>query len=169
MNPSTKTKDYILGQVVYAVLRQKAVVYPLQIVKETTEKTLDGMVTTYEVCAGKDRIVPLAKIDGEVFENAAAAEKALIDRAVASIKQKVTQAESKASEWFGAERSQGHDHPDDEGDILIQDGPKKYAHSTEAQELAAELQKESEEPALIELPGGQKARVRSVKLPENVK
>ena len=43
-----------VGQVIYAVMKQKAVVYPLLVVTEITEKTMEGATQTYMVRAGAD-------------------------------------------------------------------------------------------------------------------
>lgn len=162
-----------VGQIVYAVMKQKAVVYPLLVVKEITERSLDGEAKTYMVRAGADpqKVVPVSAIDGELFSSAAAAKTALVDRATASVSQLVDQAVAKAQEWYPSGREGQSNDP--LALIMKQDvavpAPKDRGPGQvrpELAELAAELQQEAQEVAMVELPGGGKAKVRSVQLPE---
>lgn len=160
-----------VGQIVYAVMKQKAVVYPLLVIKEITEKSLDGEVRTYMVRAGADpnKIVAVSSIDGELFASASAAKAALIDRATSSVSHLIDQAILKAQEWYPSGRE------GQAGDPLTlmmkQDTVQAPQPRPELVELAQELKQEAQEAeaAVVELSGGVKAKVRSVKLPEALK
>lgn len=164
-----------VGQVVYAVMKQKAVVYPLLVVTEITEKTMEGATQTYMVRAGADpqKVVAISAIDGELFSSASAAKAALIDRATASVSQLVDQAIAKAQEWYPSGREGQASDPL----ALIMKSetssvPKKRKTGLirpELAELAAELQQEAQESATVEMPDGSRAKVRSVTLPESLK
>jgi hypothetical protein len=93
---------YKVGQIIYVVLRKEARVYPMQIVEEITKKTLEGEVTTYMVRGGTgaDQTLPIADIDGEVFDSADKVKRVLTERATTGINQRVEQAVEKAKEWY---------------------------------------------------------------------
>lgn len=165
-----------VGQVVYAVMKQKAVVYPLLVVTEITEKTMEGATQTYMVRAGADpqKVVAISAIDGELFSSASAAKAALIDRATASVSQLVDQAVAKAQEWYPSGREGQPSDPlalimKSEASTPPKSKERKGQLRPELAELAAELQQESQESATVELPDGSRAKVRSVTLPEALK
>ena len=164
-----------VGQIVYAVMKQKAIVYPLLVVTEITEKTLEGEAKTYMVRAGADpqKVVSISAIDGELFSSATAAKAALIDRATASVSQLVDQAVAKAQEWYPSGRE---GQPSDPLALIMKTeggAPAKERKAgqlrPELAELAAELQQEAQEAATVEMPDGSRAKVRSVTLPEALK
>lgn len=165
-----------VGQIVYAVMRQKAVIYPLLVVKEITERSLDGEAKTYMVRAGADpnKVVPVSAIDGELFSSSSAARTALIDRATASVSQLVDQAVAKAQEWYPSGREGQSNDPlalimkQEATAPVVKERPAGQVRP-ELAELAAELQQEAQEVAMVELPGGGKAKIRSVQLPEALK
>jgi hypothetical protein len=159
----------------------------MQVVKEVTEKTLDGEVTTYMLRAGADpnKTVNIGEIDGEIFDSADNARRVLVERVTQAIAARVEQAVSKAKEWYPS----GFEHASDDPLSLIKKtvlvtgeqaaapapkrkngnggAPAKPAPRAETTELAAELAAEAE-AAVIELPDGTKAKVKSVKLPPNL-
>jgi hypothetical protein len=160
---------YRVGQVLYVVLRKEARVYPMQVVEEITKKTLEGEVTAYMVRGGTgaDQTLSMADIDGEVFDSADRVRRTLTERATAGINQRVEQAVEKAKEWYVG----GFEATADDPLTLVKKQPPvpsnrgKKEHRTpapEVAELAAELQADS---AVIELPDGTRAKVKSVKLP----
>lgn len=164
---------YKVGQVIYVVLRREAVVYPVQVVEEITKKTLDGEATTYMIRAGSNpqKVVGVSDVDGELFDTAEAVKATLVDRASASIVERVDQAVAKAREWYPS----GFESRASDPLALIMkhdgasgtDARQRPAIRTEVAELAAELQSETaSDEAVIELDGGVKARVRSVRLPD---
>jgi enoyl-CoA hydratase/carnithine racemase len=118
--------------------------------------------------------VPVSTIDGELFSSSSAAKTALIDRATVSVSQLVDQAVAKAQEWYPSGRERQSNDP--LALIIKQEAtvPVTKEHPTgqirpELAELAAELQQEAQEVAMVELPEGMKAKVRSIKLPEVLK
>jgi hypothetical protein len=167
---------YVVGQILFVVLRKEATVYPMQCVEEITKKTLNGEITTYMV-RGQDASKPLAisEIDGEVFDSAERAKKVLIERVSASISHRVDQAMEKAKEWYPAGFEQAQDDPmsliKKTVTVSEQQQPKPKRQSSppraELAELAAELTAESEQ-AMMELPDGTKAKIRSVKVPPSM-
>jgi len=170
--------SYKVGQVLFVVLRKEPNVYPMQVVEEITKKTLEGEVTTYMLRAGSDpnKVLSISDIDGEIFDSADNAKKTLFDRVSQSINYRVEQAVAKAKEWYPT----GFEHASDDPLALIKKAtlggekpapakPKKPAAAPgaprpETAALAAELAAEAED-AVVELPDGTKAKVKSVKLP----
>ncbi len=93
---------YRVGQVLYVVLRKEARIYPMQVVEEVTKKTLEGTVTTYMVRGGPnaEASIPIAEVDGEIFDSAAKVQKTLLERATNGINERVQTAVGKAQEWY---------------------------------------------------------------------
>lgn len=169
---------YSLGQIIFVVLRKEATVYPMQVVEILAKSTLDGDTTTYMV-RGQDPAKPLAisEIDGEVFDSAERAKKVLIERVSQSISQRVDQAMEKAKEWYPSGFESAKDDPMSLIKKQVTVGeqpvpqphprPRKQPPRAELAELAAELQAEGEQ-AVMELPDGTKAKIRSVKVPPSM-
>jgi hypothetical protein len=167
---------YVIGQIIYVVLRKEARVYPMQVIEIVTKKTLEGEAVTYMVKGGTgaDQVLPIADVDGEIFDSADKVRHALVERATLSIGQRVDQAVTKAKEWYP-----GGFEADTMGAGLaairkptpidqvtapkaVKPPKPKPATSPELAELATELQEES---TVIELSDGSRAKVKSVKLP----
>lgn len=93
--------SYRVGQVVYVVMNREVRVVPLQIIKEVTEKTLDGDTVEY-IVRGRDEAntMAISAVEGEVFETADKARKALVERATASVHRLVDKATENAKLWF---------------------------------------------------------------------
>lgn len=144
---------YSVGQVLYVVLKKTTSVYPMQVIKEITEKTMGGEVTTYMVQGGADATSALliSEIDGEIFDSADRAKVALIERATATISRLIDNAVVKSREWY----PQSFEAPAGDPMALL----KKQNGSGNGIELAGDA-------SVIELPDGKKARVRSVKVSE---
>ncbi len=168
--------SYKVGQVIYAVLRKEATVFPIQIVEEVVRRTLDGEATTYMVRAGADpkKVMAIADIDGEIFDNAATAKAMLVERATRTIGQRVDQAVAKAKEWYpsGHEARSGIDLGNLVKDASTVRNTEQSSSMVrpEVAMLAAELTAESQASTetFVELPGGVKAKVKSVKLPSEL-
>lgn len=172
--------SYVVGQVLYVVLRKEARVYPMQVVEEITKKTLEGEVTTHMVRAGinVDKVLAITEIDGEVFDSAEKAKNVLIERASNAISSRVDDAIAKAKEWYPT----GTEHVSDDPMTLIRKvttvsgvtapipitKAKRGKISSELATLDAELRAESQEAELITLPDGTKAKVRSIKVPPSM-
>lgn len=173
--------SYTVGQILYVVLRKEPNVYPMQVVEEITKKTLDGEITSYMVRAGKDatKVLPIAEVDGEIFDSAEAAKKTLIDRVSQAILHRVEKAVESAQEWYPS----GFEHASDDPMAIIKKtvvsvDPMAVARAAKQQkrqmkpevaELAAEFQAEANEAPMIEVPDGKggvmMARINSVKVP----
>ncbi len=179
--------SYAVGQVFYVVLNKQAAVYPMQVVEEITKKTLEGAVTTYMV-RGQDaeKQMIITDIDGEIFDSADAARKALIDRVSQSITERVDTAVSQAKEWYptGFESASGDPmamikKTTQLGDVQQQQAPvknrgqfqKKGTPSFEVAQLAAEMQAEAD-AAVMDVPDGNggmtRVKVKSLKLSPNM-
>lgn len=164
--------SYKVGQVILAVLRKEAVVFPIQVVEEITKKTLDGEATTYMVRAGADptKTISITEIDGEIFDTAEAAKATLIDRVSASVSQRVDQAVAKAKEWYPSGfETRGNDPLSmikRSNESNKQHAPTNLMVSPELAALANEFRRESDEGTMVELEDGVMAKVRSVKLPD---
>ncbi len=100
--------SYRVGQVVYVVMAREMRVVPLQIVKEVTEKTLDGDTVEY-IVRGRDEssTMAISAVEGEVFETADKARKALVERATVSVHRLVDKAVENAKLWFAQVSSDG--------------------------------------------------------------
>jgi hypothetical protein len=172
------SSTYKVGQVVYALLRKEAAVFPIQVIEEITKKTLDGEVTTYMVRAGADasKVVALSEVDGEIFDNAEAAKATLVERVTVTVAQRVDQAVARAKEWYPS----GHEAVSEDPLTLIRKSetrtspPQKPVRPVKAEvaalaaEMAAEAAAADNDDPIIELEGGIKARVKSVKMPESL-
>jgi hypothetical protein len=161
---------YKVGQILYVVLHKEATVYPMMCVKEVTERTLDGEVTTYMV-RGKeaDKVMALSDVDGEVYDSTDKVRSVLIERLSSAVNKKVDAAKAKATEWYAS----GFEEASDDPLALIkkpasnpESVPVKRRRrvSNETAELASEIAAESS-GEIIELPDGTKARIRNVQLP----
>lgn len=179
--------SYRVGQVLYVILKKEASVYPMQVVKEVIEKTLDGEVTTYMLQVGADptKTVAMNQINGEIYESSADAKKVLIDRVSGAISQRIEQAIGKAKEWYPS----GFEHVNEDDPLSLiktstimadqatqpapkqplRQPPKRGQMKAETAALAAELQQES---MVMEVPDGngnlQQVKVRGVKLPSTL-
>ncbi len=93
--------SYRVGQVVYVVMSREMRVVPLQIIKEVTEKTLDGDTVEY-IVRGRDEssTMAISVVEGEVFETADKARKALVERATVSVHRLVDKAVENSKLWF---------------------------------------------------------------------
>jgi len=170
--------NYKVGQIIFVVLRKEASVYPMQVIEEIVKKTLEGEVTSYMVRAGADRdkVLSVSEIDGEIFDSAEKAKKILVDRVSQTISNRVDHAIKKAKEWYPAGFESAVDDPlsmikksgiVQESEKQLQPETSRRQISSEVAELAAEFSQEAE-ATMIELPGGIKAKVNSVKLPKEL-
>lgn len=162
---------YVVGQVIYVVLRKEASVYPLQIVEEIVKKTLEGEVVTYTVRMGADptKTLTIAEVDGEIFDTAEKAKQMLLEKVFEVISHRVDQAVSKAKEWY----SGGFEHAQEDPMSLIKKQvplaqqparhkPTKGEVAPEVAQLAAELAAETNGQTMIEISPGVQAKVRSI-------
>lgn len=93
--------SYRVGQVVYVIMAREPRVVPLQVVEEVTKRTLDGESVEY-IVRGRDaeNTMAISGVEGEVFETAEKARKALVERATASVHKLVDKAVENARAWF---------------------------------------------------------------------
>lgn len=168
--------NYTVGQVVFAILKKEAGVYPVQVVEEITKKTLEGELTTYMVRVGADpqKVVAISDIDGELFDSAEKAKTVLIERVSAAITQRVDSAIAKAKEWYptGFERSASDGLPLKKPQELLLKKQPVAKRKAEVEQLAAEFAQEAAEESMMEIPDGKGgtmlARVKGVKLPSTM-
>ena len=170
---------YTVGQVLYVVLKKEMRIYPMQVVEEITKKTLDGEVTSHMVRGGTDPKSQLLidEVDGEIFDSAEKAKAVLIERLTTNISRLVDAAVQKAQEWYPG----SFEAPSDDPLTLLKKtpgmpppapSPAKPGRGRRADpvaELQEELRREANAgsgDAIIDLPDGTKARVKSVKLPD---
>jgi hypothetical protein len=173
-------KTYQVGQVLYVILNKEAKLYPVQVVKQINEKSLQGETTTYMLRVGADsKEVSIKDIAGEIFDSVDEAKSTLMQRVSMSIDVRVEQATTKAKEWYpsGFETTSSEDalslivkREQTTATITPTTRKKKASQSVrpEVAQLAAELTAESEQ-ATITFPDGTKANVRSVHLPDSLK
>lgn len=158
-----------VGQVLFVVLRKEATVYPVQVIEEVIKKTLEGVTTSYMVQAGApaaSKVVAMSDIDGEVFDSSEKAKSTLIDRVTSSISQRVDQASAKAREWYPT----GFQLASDDPSSLVKKPATRAARSAEPREAEVVLPTEQlDEGTIIELPDGTRAKLRQVKLPDELK
>lgn len=74
-----------VGQVVYVTTEVPPFVYPLMIVKELVERTLEGEKTLYEASTIDGSKLMLETVQGTVFPDAIEAKKSLFENATKSI------------------------------------------------------------------------------------
>ena len=166
--------NYKVGQILFVILRKEAKVYPVQVVKEVTEKTLDGEVKSYMVRAGAkpEDVLGLDALDGEVFDSAVTARTTLIDRATSNISQRIDLAAQKAKEWYPAGFEQAVDDPLAAVRKAAAPKPPPKRKGAEVEALASELAQEAAaadtEASIVTLPDGTKARIGSIKLPDSM-
>lgn len=137
-------KQYMVGQILYVIPDQQAIVYPMQITEEITKRTLTptGEIVVevdYLLYAGgkNPKYTNLSLVKGEIFESAEAARNILILRATQSINKHIETAIKKAENWYGVTEA----NVSDEQSLL---------HSPETED----------DMALVDLGNGVKARVR---------
>ena len=151
--------SYSVGQILYVVLRKEANVYPMQVIEEITKRTLEGAVTTYVVRAGSEgKTLALNEIDGEVFDSAERAKVTLIERASQSITQRVALAVSKSKDWYPG------GFEGDRSALATLAAKSQTPAATEDLNFGLE----EEEMTVMELPDGTKAKVRTLKVPQNL-
>jgi hypothetical protein len=148
-----------VGQILYVVPSQQAIIYPMQVVEELTKKTLNGTEVDYVLRAGsatESKTIKLKEIKGEIYESAVRAKTVLTDRAIKSVARLVESATKKAEEWYpGAFEGSSDDN-------IIDALKKPSAHEAVGQDTPRPA---SADPA-IDLGDGIVARV---KLPDVLK
>lgn len=93
--------DYIIGQVLYVVVRGENRVRPMQVVEEILRKTIDGVHKTYMLSPGDDRdTVSIHDLDAEIYSNADEVKHALIEKASSTINKIVDNAVERANQLF---------------------------------------------------------------------
>lgn len=149
---------YVVGQVIYVVLKKNRTVVPMQIIEEITKKTLQGSLVTYQVMAGTDpkNSILIEQVDGEIFESAEAARKALIERASASIDKIIKGAQAQARTWYVNQANPPEFIPQ-----LSEEG-----HDQALVDSFANVVEESD-GQMIQMPDGTMARAR-VRLPSSM-
>jgi hypothetical protein len=105
MSDTQDTPDYRVGQVVYIVLKKSTNIVPALVVKQITEKTLDGDAIEYVLrvptnTPGELKDVTLASLDAETFDSIETMGQVLTQRASRSIKRHLEFAQQKAAEYF---------------------------------------------------------------------
>ncbi len=170
---------YVVGQVLFVILRNENRVYPMQVVEEITKKSLSGEETSYMVKAGSGNdpksLLLITDISGEIFDSASKVKAALIERATSTIEKLVNLAEEKAGEWY----PNSFESTDDDPIALLKKQPtvptqpkppkaRRANNQSPVDELKSELTAEAEEGTFITLPDGRRAKVRSVKLPDGM-
>lgn len=94
---------YKIGQLIYVVLRGQNTVYPMMITEVISKQTMEGDSITYMVAGGSGtgaQVLPIDKVDGEIFTSAAEVKRMLLERATNGINQLVNNAVTKAKEWY---------------------------------------------------------------------
>jgi len=168
---------YAVGQILYVILKNENRVYPMQVVEEITKKTLGGEETSYMVQAGQDpkSQMLITDVAGEIFDSASKAQVVLTERATTVIGRLVANAVQKATEWY----PNSFESPADDPISMLKKAPtlptqpvvkQPRARKTNnpVDELKTELTAEAEEGSYITLPDGQRAKIRSVKLPDGM-
>ena len=166
---------YQVGQILYVVLRKETRVFPMQVVEEITKKTLEGEVTSYMVRGGQDPKAQLliTDIDGEIFDSSDKAKQVLIDRATASINRLMDSAVASAQKWYPNSFEAPADDPiamlkKVQGPTAPPPLPKQARPGNPVDDLKAELAAEANSEVITVGPDGQKAKIRSVKLPDGM-
>lgn len=168
---------YSVGQVIYVLLKKENRIFPMQIVEEITNKTLEGTVTNFLVRGGTDSETKMTvdEIDGEIFYTAAKMKETLLARATAAVDNLVSAASKKSSEWYPNSFEAGGE--DDTLSLIKkiptatpvpQKPPRVKKTNNDVEELKAEMAAEAEAGNIITLPDGRQAKVRSVKLPDSM-
>lgn len=132
---------FSVGQVVFIFSREKSQLRPARVVQETTQKTIEGVRTSYSIqfspSEPDDELFDIDKLKEEVFATADEAQRTLIDRTTNSIKKLVANAVQRAGTMF-PESLDELTRPDDAQHRAVRDVNEQ----------------------LIELPDGTLARVR---------
>ena len=93
--------DYIIGQVLYVVVRGENRVRPMQVVEEILRKTVDGVHKTYMLYPGDDRdTISIHDLDADIYSSSDEVKSALIEKASTTINKIVDNAVEKASQIF---------------------------------------------------------------------
>lgn len=171
--------NYFVGQVLYVLLKKEAAIYPMLVAKEVCEKTLEGEVTLYMLRAGADptKMIALGEVDGEIFDSSEKAKDVLLERVTGTINKRVDDAIAKAKEWYPTGREQPSDDPmamikktmtvAEQAEARKPTPKQKGTLKPELAALDAELRAEADGMPMMELPNGQKVKIRSVKLPND--
>lgn len=146
-------KKYSIGQVIYVVdpgPGSGGRIRPMQVVEELTKRTLHGEDVNYIVAfgVGDGSRHRLDEVKGEVFDGPEAVRRALIERSQTAIEHMVNAAVANADNWYGSTN------------------PSTNPVRTEApvhEPMPVDATLLPEAGQLVELPGGVKARVRTVK------
>lgn len=149
---------YKLGQVLFVAVKGKAQILPIQVIEETTKKTLNGDQVEYMVSFGvgdTGKKINIATIEGEIFDTSAKAQKTLIERSSKQIAKLIQNAVDQAKAWYPSSF----------------EAPEQVAPVTNSASIFAMMEEQtdshsSNEPMFIELPDGTKARVA---LPDSLK
>ena len=163
---------YKIGQLIYVVLHDKNMVYPMQVTEIINKQTLEGDTVTYMVAGGVGTDASSMRIDqinGEIFTTAKAVKEMLFERASSGIDQLITNAMTKAKEWYptafeagtmaagtAAVKALEHKSMHAPGQQIKARTPKR---APEAGTLGDELQQDSDD-LTVQLDDGTTARVK---------
>ena len=103
--------DYVIGQVIYVVIRGENKVRPMQVVEEILRKTVDGVHRTYMLSSGgNDEPISIHELDAEFFNGPDAVRESLIQKASSTISKIVENARDKAVTLFGDQQIHEVEH-----------------------------------------------------------
>ena len=130
---------YDVGQVLYILSKKERRVYPVLVVEEMVRRTLDGVVTSYNVRLPdrKETTLPLESVTDTPYSSHAELRELLVRTATESINTMIDQAVSL-------------------GDSLAPAGAARAGYTASAEEA----QDESAADVFVELPDGTRARLK---------
>lgn len=102
----TDRPTYKVGQVLYVILSDKALVVPVCVLEKRTSETTEGVATTYIVKSPKPDApsYDLATVKGTVYSSIDDVKSTMVQNARRAIEEMVTRAESASQKAFGQPR-----------------------------------------------------------------
>ena len=100
-------KTHEVGDILWVVGKERPGVRVFRVVEEVTKKSLDGIITSYRVQApsgDKKTIIPLEKIDGIIYDDSAAAQEAMNEKAAKAIRAMITHNQKLIDKFWSDEK-----------------------------------------------------------------
>lgn len=101
--------SYSIGQIIYVLSEKTQAVLPGIICEEINHKTLDGIKTSYRVTigpVGKQRVVDLTTVDGEVYGDLQEVRNVLVGRLTAFVDSLCNTTSERVQQWYGQNNGQ---------------------------------------------------------------
>lgn len=99
-----RAMQYTIGQIIYVLSSNATTVLPGIVTEETRHKSLNGEMTTYKIAigpAGKQKIVDLSRVDGEVYGSLGEIREVISARLTGFLDSLLEETSQRVNLWYG--------------------------------------------------------------------